>query len=69
MRNPAVPPLHGLSDHGVSVAVVHVDWARGYGVFQADRSAPVNTETLFQAASLSKPVTAVRLLSLVHSAA
>ncbi|MBK5290590.1 MAG: beta-lactamase family protein [Acidobacteriia bacterium] len=54
---------------GVSVAVIHnfaVDWARGYGVLEAGSSTSVNTETLFQAASISKPVAAMGLLSLVQ---
>jgi CubicO group peptidase (beta-lactamase class C family) len=52
---------------GVSVAVISggkVAWARGYGVV-AVNGKPVNTETLFQAASISKPVTALMALRLV----
>ena len=54
---------------GVSVAVIHngrVDWARGFGVTQVDGPA-VDEETLFQAASISKPVTALAVLQLVQS--
>jgi CubicO group peptidase (beta-lactamase class C family) len=50
---------------GVSVAVIHdgvVDWAQGYGVKQAGGSESVTLSTLFQAASLSKPVTAAAIL-------
>ena len=46
----------------VSIAVIHtfaIDWARGYGM----RTTP---ETLFQAASISKPVTAMAALHLVE---
>ena len=54
---------------GVSVAVIHnytLEWAKGYGVLEAGGSTPVNTETLFQAASISKPVTAMGILSLAE---
>ncbi len=49
---------HGVP--GVSIAIVddfEVVYARGYGIAEPGR--PVETDTLFQAASLSKPVTAV----------
>jgi CubicO group peptidase (beta-lactamase class C family) len=58
---------HGIP--GASVAVVQdgrVEWARAYGVVDRDTKAPVNTETLFQAASLSKPVSALGALRLVQ---
>jgi CubicO group peptidase (beta-lactamase class C family) len=51
---------------GVSIALISggkVVWARGYGV--ARDGSPVNTETLFQAASISKPLTAMMALRLV----
>ena len=53
---------------GVSVAVIEqgrIAWARGYGVIEADRPAAIDTATLFQAASISKPVTTVAVLKLV----
>src|SRR3954454_4160869 len=43
---------------GVSVAVIHdgaIEWAQGFGVAQQG-GAPVTSETLFQAGSISKPV-------------
>ena len=54
---------------GVSVAVIHrgeLEWARGYGVLEAGNPEPVTTGTLFQACSISKPVTAVGVLALVQ---
>lgn len=55
---------------GVSIAVVddyQVVWARGYGVTDAEASAaPITARTLFQAASIGKPVTALALLQYVE---
>ncbi len=54
---------------GLSVAVIkdfEVHWARGYGLADVVTGAPVTTETLFQAASISKPVTALALLKAVE---
>lgn len=54
---------------GVGVAVIQngrVEWARGYGVTEAGGSQPVDTATLFQAASISKPISAVAALRLVE---
>jgi CubicO group peptidase (beta-lactamase class C family) len=53
---------------GVSIAVLDggkIDWARGYGTTSADGGHPVNAETLFQAASISKHVAAMVALHLV----
>ncbi|MGD2120208.1 MAG: serine hydrolase [Gemmatimonadota bacterium] len=54
---------------GVSIAVIHefqVHWARGYGVADVETGAPVDTETVFQAASISKPVAAMGVLKAVQ---
>jgi CubicO group peptidase (beta-lactamase class C family) len=54
---------------GVSIAVIHdfeIEWAKGYGVLELGGSEPVTPETLFQAASVSKPVTAVGALHYVE---
>jgi CubicO group peptidase (beta-lactamase class C family) len=54
---------------GVSVAVINggvIEWARGYGALEAGSNKPVTPETLFQAASISKPVAAMGALRLVE---
>jgi CubicO group peptidase (beta-lactamase class C family) len=54
---------------GVSVAVIHdgaIQWARGFGVTRVGGS-PVTARTLFQAASISKPVIALAALRLVQA--
>src|SRR5665647_1334459 len=54
---------------GVSVAVINegkIEWAKGYGVKETSGQDLVTPETLFQAASISKPVTALGVLSLVE---
>ena len=54
---------------GVSVAVINgyeIEWTQGYGVREVGRPEPVTTHTLFQAASISKPVTATAVMRLVQ---
>ena len=54
---------------GVSVAVIkdfNIHWAKAYGVADVERGQPVQTDSLFQAASISKPVTAMAVMSLVQ---
>lgn len=54
---------------GVSVAVIHdfkIHWAKAYGVADASSGRPVRTDTPFQAASISKPVTALAAMLLVQ---
>jgi CubicO group peptidase (beta-lactamase class C family) len=53
---------------GVSVAVLHdgtIEWSKGYGITR-EGGAPVTPDTLFQAGSISKPVTALAALRLVE---
>jgi len=60
--------MNALHVSGVSIAVIHrsaVEWAKGYGAASLD-GAPVSTSTLFNAASMTKPLTAVGVLRLVQ---
>ena len=55
---------------GVSIAIIEggrVAWARGIGVKEAGKTDSVAPTTLFQAASISKPVAATAMLRLVES--
>lgn len=54
---------------GVSIAVAidgQLIWAKGYGVLEKGKPTSVNSETIFQAASLSKPVASLMALKLVE---
>ena len=54
---------------GVSIALINegrIEWARGYGVLEAGGKEPVTPETLFQAASISKSLSAMLALRLVE---
>ncbi len=54
---------------GVSVAVMldgEFAWARGYGMADSASSRAVTSETLFQAASISKPVAAMAALDMIE---
>jgi CubicO group peptidase (beta-lactamase class C family) len=58
-----------LQTPGVSVAVIkdfRVQWAKGYGVADVKTGRRVEVETLFQAASISKPVTAMAAMKSVQ---
>ncbi len=55
---------------GVSIAVIEngkIAWARGYGVRDLNTNTPVDAETVFQAASISKPVSTVAMLQYVEA--
>jgi CubicO group peptidase (beta-lactamase class C family) len=61
---PLAARMEELKVPAVSIAVIHegrIEWARGFGVIRAD-GATVTANTLFQAASISKPVFALALL-------
>lgn len=52
---------------GVSIAIVtdgKIKWAKGYGIANSKTQAKVNSQTLFQAASITKPITALAVLKL-----
>ncbi|HEX6314932.1 MAG TPA: serine hydrolase domain-containing protein [Gemmatimonadaceae bacterium] len=54
---------------GVSVAVIkdfEIHWAKGYGTSDVTTGAPVTTDTIFQAASISKPTAAMGVMRLVQ---
>ena len=61
MRHYGVPgvAITVIDDHGVA-------WSRVYGLADRETGAPVRTDTLFQAASISKPVAAVGAMRLVQ---
>ena len=61
--------MEALGVPGVSVGVLldgEIAWARGYGFADLESERPVTTRTLFQAASISKPVAALAALQLVQ---
>ena len=62
--------MEALGVPGVSVAVLldgEIAWARGYGFADIESNRPVTPSTLFQAASISKPVAALAALQLVQA--
>ena len=68
----SMPLAQRMTDYqipGVSIAVINggaLEWAQSYGVTDAISRKPVTPETRFQAASISKLVTAVAVMSLVQ---
>jgi CubicO group peptidase (beta-lactamase class C family) len=55
---------------GVSIAVINngeVEWAKGYGVTEAGGTQAVATDTVFQAASVSKPVSVAGIMLLAQA--
>jgi CubicO group peptidase (beta-lactamase class C family) len=81
IENAQVPNRQGLDGYtlrqvmerfrvpGVSVAVIKdfaIHWAKGYGVADVETGAAVENNTLFQAASISKPVAAMAVVRAVQ---
>ncbi len=67
--DPLAERMAVLNVPGLSVAVLKdgkIVWAQGYGVLEAGKPTPVDTETIFQAASISKPISAIAALRLVE---
>jgi CubicO group peptidase (beta-lactamase class C family) len=57
---------------GVSIAVINngeIEWARGYGVTEAGGSQAISADTVFQACSVSKPVSVTGIMLLAQSGA
>jgi CubicO group peptidase (beta-lactamase class C family) len=55
---------------GASVAVIkdfQIHWTKGYGVADVETRAPVDEHTRFQAASISKPVTAMAVVKAMQN--
>ena len=55
---------------GISIALIRdgkAVWTRGFGVKNSETKAPVTEETVFEAASLTKPVVAYAVLKLVEA--
>ena len=53
---------------GISIAIIHnghIDWAKGYGVRKYGNAGEVDSLTLFQASSISKPVSVAIALQMV----
>jgi len=71
-RGPRMTLLERMAYYGVpgvSIAVINnyrIEWAKGYGVLEVDHRAAVDTNTMFQAASVSKPITALATLALIQ---
>ncbi|MBH8554750.1 beta-lactamase family protein [Nostocaceae cyanobacterium CENA357] len=53
----------------ISIAVINdfeIEWARGFGACEAGKTCETTSNTLFQAASISKPVFALAVMHLVQ---
>lgn len=69
-RHSLIERMKYFETPGVSVAVIEhgkIAWSKGYGLRENGKNEKVDTKTVFQAASMSKPFTALGILSLVKS--
>lgn len=67
---PMAERMATLNVPGVSIAMINngvIEWARGYGMADVENSRPVDEHTRFQAASITKSVTAMAALSMVQA--
>jgi CubicO group peptidase (beta-lactamase class C family) len=63
------PLLKQFNTPGLSIAVIKdfaIEWAKGYGTADVETGAPVTADTMFQAASISKPVAAMASMRAVQ---
>lgn len=54
---------------GLSIAIINnykIEWTKAYGTLNVETGAPVNTESLFEAASITKSLVAVTVLHFVE---
>jgi len=68
-KKPLIDRMGFYQVPGVSVAVINnfeIEWAKGYGVLEEGTDYPVTKNTLFQASSISKPVTALAAMYFVQ---
>jgi len=68
MRQLLANRMKELHVPGVNIAVIHegkIEWARGFGVRSSD-GPPATADTMFQAASISKPLAAMAALRMVQ---
>ena len=61
--------MERLGVRGISIAVIRdfkIHWTKAYGIADISSGAPVDNETLFQAASIGKSVAAMAVLRAVQ---